>query len=90
MSGITETRELKSVRVLAERKAVEVEWADVVRRADGSIIATTPFNRAYSRYDRAMFLSDLASEPTALTYADLAGLEEHPPVPEPDQGELAV
>lgn len=80
MSGITEVRELKSVRVISDRNAVEVEWADVVRRADSSVIATTPFNRAYGRYDRDQFLLDMGDAPTAVTYADLAGLEVRPVV----------
>ena len=83
MSGITEARELNSIRIISDRNSVEVEWADVVRRGDGSVIASTPFNRAYSKYDREQYLQDMADHPSAVTYADLAGLEVRPAVPEP-------
>ena len=80
MSNITETRELKSIRVISSSHATEVEWVDVVRRDDGTLIAETPFNRAYGRYDRDQFLLDMGDAPTAVTYADLAGLEVRPVV----------
>lgn len=78
-----EKRELKSVRTLPGLKGCEVEWADQVIRDNGDVIASTPFNRAYGQYDREQFLADMADEPTAVTYADLAGLEVRPVVIEP-------
>ena len=72
---VIEKRVLKGVRLLPGVKGAEVEWTDQVIRDDGSVIASTPFNRAYSQYDREQFLADMAGEPTAVTYADLAGLE---------------
>lgn len=70
-----EKRALKGVRLLPVIKGIEVEWADQVIRDDGSVIASTKFNRAYGPFDRSQFLADMADEPTAVTYADLAGLE---------------
>lgn len=75
-----EKRVLNGVRVLPGVKGIEVEWADQVIRDDGTIAASTPFNRAYGQYDREQFLADMADEPTAVTYADLAGLEVRPVV----------
>jgi len=79
-----EKRVLKGVRLLPGVKCAEVEWTDLVIRDDGSIAASTPFNRAYGQYDREQFLVDMADEPTAVTYADLAGLEVRPAVVEPE------
>lgn len=76
-----EKRVLKSVRTLPGLKGVEVEWADQVVRDNGDVIASTPFNRAYGRYDREQFLLDMADEPGAVSYADLAGLELSPSSP---------
>ena len=70
-----EVKTLKGVTVKQDDSAVEVSWIVSVVRDDGSIAAATPFNRAYGRYDREQFLLDMASEPTAVTYADLAGIE---------------
>ena len=70
-----EKRVLNGVRTLPGLKGIEVEWADQVIRDDGSIAASAPFNRAYGQFDREQFLADMADEPTAVTYADLAGLE---------------
>lgn len=78
-----EKRVLKSARILPGLKGCEVEWADQVIRDNGEVIASTPFNRAYGQYDREQFLLDMADEPSAVTYADLAGLEVRPAVPEP-------
>lgn len=78
-----EKRALKGVRLLPGINGIEVEWADQVIRDDGSIAASTPFNRAYGMYDRSQFLADMAGEPTAVTYADLAGLEVRPVFAEP-------
>lgn len=75
-----EKRVLKGVRVLPGVKGIEVEWADQVIRDDGTIAASTQFNRAYGQYDREQFLADMTDEPTAVTYADLAGLEVRPVV----------
>lgn len=75
-----EKRVLKSVRTLPGLKGCEVEWTDQVIRDNGDVIASTPFNRAYGQYDREQFLLDMADEPTAVTYADLAGLEVRPVV----------
>lgn len=72
---VVEKRVLSGVRVLPSVKGIEVEWADQVVRESGEVIASTPFNRAYGQYDREQFLLDMADEPTAVTYADLAGLE---------------
>ena len=70
-----EIRKLNTVTVKAANSAVEVSWIDSVIRDDGTIIASTPFNRAYGQYDREQFLSDMSGEPAAVTYADLAGLK---------------
>jgi hypothetical protein len=70
-----EVKSLNGVTVKQEAKAIEVSWTVSVVRDDGSTAAATPFNRAYGQYDREQFLLDMASEPTAGTYADLAGLE---------------
>ena len=70
-----EKRVLKSVRTFHQMKCAEVEWLDQVVRDNGEVIASTPWSRAYSQYDREQFLQDMADEPTAVTYADLAGLE---------------
>ena len=78
-----EKRVLSGIRVLPNINCIEVEWADQVIRDNGDVIASTPFNRAYGKFDRAQFLLDMASEPTAVTYADLAGLEVRPVVIEP-------
>ena len=83
-----EKRVLKGVRVLPGIKGIEVEWADQVIRDDGSIAAATPFNRAYGQYSREQFLLDMADEQAAVTYADLAGLEVRPAVPETDAGAI--
>lgn len=72
---VVEKRVLKSVRTLPGLKGCEVEWTDQVVRDNGDVIASTPFNRAYGQYSREQFLLDMADEPTAVTYADLAGLE---------------
>ncbi|MDD2341433.1 MAG: hypothetical protein PHV54_00905 [Tolumonas sp.] len=87
MSEVTELKVLKSVRVLPEYSAVEVEWLNRVVRGDGSIIAEKPFNRAYSKTERTKFLSDIDGNPSAVTYADLAGLVDPEPV---EQTEVAT
>ena len=78
-----EIKTLNGVMVKAESKAIEVSWAITVVREDNTIAASTPFNRAYGQYDREQFLLDMADEPTAVTYADLAGLEVRPAFVEP-------
>jgi hypothetical protein len=78
-----EFKALNGVTVKQDAKAVEVSWMVSVIRDDGSIAASTPFNRAYGQFDREQFLLDMADEPTAVTYADLAGLEVRPVVIEP-------
>ena len=75
-----EVRNLNTVTVKAANSAVEVSWIDNVVRDDGTVVASTPFNRAYGQFDREQFLIDMAGEPTAVTYADLAGLEMRPVV----------
>ena len=82
-----EVRKLNTVTVKAENSAVEVSWIDTVVRDDGTVSVSTPFNRAYGQYDRSQFLLDMAGEPSAVTYADLAGLELRPAAADehPDQ-----
>lgn len=75
-----ENRCLNAIRVLPAVKGIETEWLDQIVRSDGSVAASTPWRRAYGQYDREQFLSDMADEPTAVTYADLAGLEMRPVV----------
>lgn len=77
-----EVRNLNTVTVKAENSAVEVSWIDTVVRDDGTVVASTQFNRAYGQYDRSRFLLDMAGEPSAVTYADLAGLETAKSSPE--------
>lgn len=79
-----EVKTLKGITV--KQEAIEVEWVVSAIREDGTIAASTQFNRAYGQYDREQFLLDMAGEPTAATYADLAGLEvrsEQPVAVEP-------
>ena len=80
---LIEKRVLKGVRLLPGVNGIEVEWADQAIRDTGDVIASTTFRRAYSQYDRSKFLADMADEPTAVTYADLAGLEVRPAFVEP-------
>lgn len=82
-----EDKTLKGVTVKRESKAIEVEWTVSAIRDDGTIAASTPFNRAYGQFDREQFLLDMADEPAAVTYADLAGLEVRPVVIEPATSE---
>lgn len=81
---LIEKRVLKGVRLLPGIKGIEVEWSDQVIRDSSDVIASKTFRRAYGQYDREQFLADMADEPTAVTYADLAGLEVRPAVVEPE------
>lgn len=74
-----EVRKLNTVTV--KHSAVEVSWVDCVIREDGTVVASTSFNRAYGQFDRGAFLLDMADEPAAVTYADLAGLVDPEPAP---------
>ena len=78
-----EKRCLNAIRVLPAVKGIETEWLDQIIRDDGSIAASTPWRRAYGQFDRDLFLTDMAGESAAVTYADLAGLEIRSVVVEP-------
>jgi hypothetical protein len=80
-----EKRVLKSVRTIPGLKGIEVEWADQVIRDNGEVIASSPWNRAYGQFDREQFLLDMADEPTATAYADLAGLVDPEPIATTEQ-----
>lgn len=86
MSEFTEVKVLKSIRVLPEYSAIEVEWLNRALRGDGSTLAETPFNKAYGKYERQQFLTDLSDNQHVTTYADLAGLVD----PEPVAAEVAA
>lgn len=76
---------LASVEVLPQINAINVRWDKQVLR-DGEVIVSEPHRCAYGRYEREKFLADV---PDGEAYADAAGLEEHPPIPELDQGTSA-
>lgn len=80
MGEITETKILKGIRVLPGYSAIEVEWLNRVERSDGTVIAETPLNGSYSKYERTRFLSDMTDNPSAATYADLAGMVDPDPI----------
>lgn len=85
MSEFTEVKVLKSIRVLPEYSAIEVEWLNRALRGDGSTLAETPFNKAYGKYERQQFLTDLSDNQHVTTYADLAGLVDPEPIAQTEE-----
>lgn len=75
---LEEVKVLTSVEVLPHAPAINVRWDKQVLR-DGEVIVSEPHRCAYGRYDRAQFLADVQG---GEAYADAAGLEERPPIPE--------
>lgn len=80
--SLSEQKILVGVEVFRQSNAVNVRWDKQILR-DGEVVVSEPFRRAYGQYDREQFLLDMTDEPTAVTYADLAGLEVRPVVIEP-------
>ena len=75
---ITETQ----ITVLESVNGINVLWTDIITDAEREV-ARSNRAQAFSRYERELFLSVMADHPSAVTYADLAGLEVRPAVPEP-------
>lgn len=81
--SLSEQTVISSVEILPKINAINVLWENQILR-DGNVISTELVRRAYGRYERDMFLSDV---PNGESYADSAGLEVMPAVADenPDQ-----